>query len=71
MAEDGGKTNPTETKEEGKAGCKSANIMATPTRGTTKVVTLNVKQPKEQEQYAPEKLQTDTKKGLKVYFGQF
>ncbi len=56
MAEDGGKTNPTETTEGGKAGCKSANITATPARGITNVVTPNGKQLKEQEQDAPKKL---------------
>jgi hypothetical protein len=49
MAEDGGKTNPTETKEGGNAGCKCADIMATPTSGTTKAVIPYGKQPKEQE----------------------
>jgi hypothetical protein len=68
MAEDGGKTNLSEMKEE-KAGRKSANITATPTRGTINAVTPNAKQQKKQEQDAPKKLQTDTKKGLKAYFG--
>jgi hypothetical protein len=69
MAEDGGKMNPTETKGRGKTGRKSADIMATPKRGTFMVVTPNGKQTKEQEQDAPKKLQTDMKKGLKAYFG--
>ncbi len=59
MAEDGGKTNLTETKEGGKAGRKSTNITATLTRGTIKAVTPNKKQSKEQEQDSSKKSQTD------------
>ena len=69
MAEDGGEMNPIEMKGRGKAGCKSTNITATPKRGTIMVVMPNGKQTKEQEQDAPKKLQTDTKKSLGAYFG--
>ncbi len=69
MAEDGRKTNLTKTKEGGKASCKSANITATPTRGTINAVTPNAKQTKEQEQDSLKILGNNMKKGLKAYFG--
>ncbi len=69
MAEDGGTMNPIEMKGRGKTGRKSADIMATPKRGTIMEGMPNGKQTKEQEQEAPKKLQTDMKKGLEVYFG--
>ncbi len=47
MAEDRGKINRTEMKEGGKAGRKSTDITATPTRGTINAVTPNAKQPKQ------------------------
>jgi hypothetical protein len=53
MAEDGGKMNPIDTKGRGKTGCKSANITATPKRGTIMVMMPNGKQTNKQEQEAP------------------
>jgi hypothetical protein len=69
MAEDRGDMNPIEMKGRGETGCKSANITATPKRGTIMAVMPNGKHTKEQEQEAPKKSQTDMKKGLEVYFG--
>jgi hypothetical protein len=53
----------------GKASCKSADITATPKRGTIIVVMPNGKQTKEQGQEAPKNLRTDITNSLEVYFG--
>ncbi len=56
MAEDRGEMNSIETKGRGKTSCKSANITATPKRGTIMVVMPNGKQTKERKQKAPKKI---------------